>query len=184
MPQYRRLLSTAVGGLMVAAALAGCGDRITANRDFHSVSSWKVSQQTVAVPGGVATIEQGVLTGPLVDAQNRTLPGTLFREVCNLGSGSAPSGGATAAECTVLVKTGARLYFAAGRAASEFGTFRSKDSRASAGTVTVSQLRQLTGPPNCCVTPGTAATAGGTTVPSSSPPINAVYLVRLSLRTG
>jgi hypothetical protein len=121
----------AASGLTLAATLTACGNPITANHDWRSLTA--LVTVTEQVDGHTVT---GVaLAGPLVDSQGRPVAKTAFEETCAKVSGSG-----TTFRCLTLIYTGPKAYFAGGMAAGPFGTLKSLATPATTGTISITKL--------------------------------------------
>jgi hypothetical protein len=127
MSRRRRTVILAVGAVTAAATLAACGDPIKSNVNWRS-------QATLT---GVGT-RNLTLQGPLLNAQGKVIPGTLFREVCaQIGPVGEP---APAYNCVVAINTGTNTYAASGDVAGPYGTLKSLATPVTFGTITITNL--------------------------------------------
>ena len=107
----KRTVATGLASLALAAGVAGC-DPITGGGTWSAIG--KESLVTTTIPngqGGTTKAVADTLTGTLVDAQGRAVPGTAFRDQCYRAVTNAdPKAGALIAPCTFLLNTGTHLY--------------------------------------------------------------------------
>jgi hypothetical protein len=113
---HAKRLSAAAAGLAIGATLIGCGDNVTGGHTWRSIVTETVHR---VQQNSNSQILYDTLTGPLVDSNNRPVPGTLFRESCN----RLYVGGVLKQDwnCLALVNTGQRVYVAGGHADGPIG---------------------------------------------------------------
>ncbi len=129
MLRQRKAGLIAASGLTLAATLSACGNPITADHDWRSLSA--LVTVTEQVDGHTVT---GVaLAGPLVDSQGRPVAKTAFEETCAKVSGST-------FRCLALIYTGPKAYFAGGMATGPFETLKSLATPVTPGTITITKL--------------------------------------------
>jgi hypothetical protein len=124
--------------------LSACGDPITANHDWQSVSALITVSATV----GATTEAKGtLLAGVLVNAQKAPIIGTQFVEKCaKLFKIRPVPAGTTATDysCLTSLNTGLKFYVAGGLASGPFSTFKSLDHAGSLDTIVISPIKKLT----------------------------------------
>ena len=130
MLRHRKAALLAASGFTLAATVTACGNPITANHDWRSLSA----QVTVTEHVTGHTVVGVVLAGPLVDAQGRPVPKTAFEETCAKVSISVSY------RCLALIYTGPKAYFAAGMAPGPFGTLKSLATPVTPGTISITKL--------------------------------------------
>ena len=131
--------TVAAVGVIAAGALAACGDPITINHDFQSVSALSTMTTT---KGNTTFVSGNLLQGPLVNAHGAPIPGTQFVERCAKIFVVTPTGGAsTAYSCLATLNTGQKFYVAGGFAPGVFGTLKSLDVAGSPDTIVISPLK-------------------------------------------
>jgi hypothetical protein len=150
------IIVVVVVGAVGAAFAAVSGDgtdgeqRITAtpgpvagSRDWQAEVSLSTVDQPIPYPGGSGTniVTHAVLTGALLDAQNRALPGTSFHEDCSSFLSHAP--GRAPETCQVTVDDGQSQYTASETSLTGlFSTFKRLVGGQPAGTIKITQLQQ------------------------------------------
>jgi hypothetical protein len=155
----RTQVMLAAGGIALAGALAGCGDTITANHDWQSVSALV----TVSANVGSTTVgQESVLTGVLVDGQQKPLFNTRFQNKCVREGTSGPY------RCLALLNAGHNVYVAGGLAEGPFGTLKSLSAPGSPDTMVISKIKEVPIPPSA----------------GNVPPGVTAYLIKISARNG
>ena len=157
-------IAAMVAGGAVAAGLAACGDPITANHDWKSVSALVTVSERV---GGTTVAKGTVLAGVLLNAKGQEVLGTRFKEECVKVTGT---GTATNYRCLALLNAGQKVYVAGGMATGPFNTLKSVDRAGSPDSMIITKIKQLPVKP----------VTGGSTLPTKVP----VYLVKISARKG
>jgi len=116
MMRYGKQLSAAATGLAIGATLIGCGDNVTGPHTWRSIVTETVHR---VQQNSNSQILYATLEGPLIDSNNKSVPGTLFRESCN----RLYVNGVLKQDwnCLALVNTGQRLYVAGGHASGLVG---------------------------------------------------------------
>jgi hypothetical protein len=142
MLRRRKSVLLATGGLALAGVVSACGNPVTANRDFQTVNivvtvQEQVNGQTVAV--------QSINEGVALDAKGNQIRGTFFNETC----GRAAKSGTQQWRClTYFAPGGSKLYVAGGLTSDPFGTQHMLDKANSAGTMTITKVKETAIPSN------------------------------------
>ena len=148
MTMYKHTLVAAAGAAFAVGLTAGCGDRINADRtwDAHVVSSTSYVSTSVRILRGSMPIvdRHDLLTGPLLDATNRVIAGSTFREDCitHLKADRQPMPGTAYQlpgykDCSTVVTVGGKVYAAGSRRAGPYDVFQGSDY---AGTISVHKV--------------------------------------------
>jgi hypothetical protein len=117
----RRTVRIGAAGALGAALVAGvaaCGDQPTANRDYYAVATHSAysAREIVFLNSGPLLVSHAVLSGYLIDAAGKPVPGSLFHEDCGslVTSGFGPPFHPPTT-CTATVMTGKNTYVARGQ---------------------------------------------------------------------
>jgi hypothetical protein len=161
MLRRRKSVLLAAGGLATAGVVAACGNPVTANRDFNTVTIYVTVSQQV---NGQTGVQEQVGQGVLLDAAGQQVQGTFFDESCARG----PKTG-TQWDClTYFAPGGAKLYVAGGLVSGPFTTQRLLDRANSPSSMTITKVKETAIPPNARNVPKGAK----------------AYIVKVSLRKG
>lgn len=131
----RKTALLATTGVAAISAIAGCGNPITANHDWRSLSALV----TVTEHAGAQNLKAVVLAGPLVDASGKPVAKTAFTETCAV----VTTTGATqtpAYKCLAIIYTGPKAYFAGGMASGPYETLKSLAVPATASSIKISRI--------------------------------------------
>ncbi|HEX4016075.1 MAG TPA: hypothetical protein VHX15_05000 [Frankiaceae bacterium] len=130
----RRSVLLGISAITVAAAVAGCGDPITANHSWKSLDALV----TVTEKVGQANVMGTAVVGRLTDAQGNPVLSTVFQETCvrETTSGSP----AMAYRCLAIINTGPKIYVAGGMADGPFGKLTSLAGGSAPGSITITKL--------------------------------------------
>ncbi len=125
----------AVSGITVAAAVAGCGDPITANHSWKSLDALV----TVTEKVGQTNVDGTVLVGRLTDAQGNPVLSTVFQETC-VHEAVQPSTPAPSYKCLAIINTGPKIYVAEGVADGPYGKLTSLAGGSAPGSIIITKL--------------------------------------------
>jgi hypothetical protein len=131
----RRAVLVAVSGITVAAAVAGCGDPITANHSWKSLDALV----TVTEKVGQTNVNGTVVIGKLTDAQGNPVLSTIFQETC-VRETIKPSTPAASYKCLAIINTGPKIYVAEGVTDGPFGKLTSLSGGSAPGSITITKL--------------------------------------------
>jgi hypothetical protein len=116
--RFPRWITTGALGAVLVVCLAACGDQPTANRDFHAVATHSSysTREIVFRNSGPVPLTHEVLSGYLIGAAGKPVPGSLFHEDCvSIISSSFALPFHPPTTCTTIVMTGTNTYMAQGQ---------------------------------------------------------------------
>jgi hypothetical protein len=128
------MASLIASGLFLGIAVAACGDPITASHDWRAVGSQGI---VVTFAAGHATGTADVIDGQLANDALAGVAGSSFQERCVRIAPAGPR----AFNCITVLRTGSKVYIAAGMAANLFGSLRILTG--SSGSLTITKVRDL-----------------------------------------
>jgi hypothetical protein len=114
MAASKRNVVMGIASVVLFVGIAGC-DPMTGGGTWSAIGKESLVYTTIPDgQGGAIKAVADTLTGMLVDAQGRAVPGTAFRDQCYRAVSSAgPKAGALITRCTLILNTGSHLYGAA-----------------------------------------------------------------------